>query len=64
MATLEDMTHSGPMGIWILMGSTKQQVLKDVVMAESLEPYLDRRILFFCGHFHADYHQGIPCSFR
>lgn len=36
------------------------QVLKDAVMAASLEPFLDRRILFCCGHFHSDEHLGIP----
>jgi uncharacterized iron-regulated protein len=38
----------------------KAQVLKDAVMAASMEPFLDRRILFCCGHFHSDYHLGIP----
>jgi len=38
----------------------KAQVLKDAVMADSLEPFLDRRILFCCGHFHCDYHLGVP----
>lgn len=41
-------------------GLYKAQVLKDAVMADSLEPFLDRRILFCCGHFHCDYHLGIP----
>jgi uncharacterized iron-regulated protein len=41
-------------------GLFKAQVLKDAVMATSLEPFLDRRILFCCGHFHSDYHLGIP----
>jgi hypothetical protein len=38
----------------------KAQVLKDAVMATSVEPFLDRRILFCCGHFHSDYSLGIP----
>jgi uncharacterized iron-regulated protein len=29
-------------------------------MAASLAPYLDHRVLFCCGHFHSDYHLGIP----
>jgi len=29
-------------------------------MAASLEPFLSRHILFCCGHFHSDYHLGIP----
>ena len=41
-------------------GLYKAQVLKDAVMAASLEPYLDHRVLFLCGHFHCDYHLGIP----
>jgi len=41
-------------------GLYKAQVLKDAGMAASLEPFLDRRILFCCGHFHSDYHLGIP----
>lgn len=41
-------------------GLYKAQVLKDAVMAASLEPFLCRRILFCCGHFHSDYHLGIP----
>ena len=36
------------------------QILKDAVMAASLEPFLDHRVLFCCGHFHSDYHLGIP----
>jgi uncharacterized iron-regulated protein len=41
-------------------GLYKAQVLKDAVMAASVEPFLNRRILFCCGHFHSDYHLGIP----
>ena len=42
----------------------KAQVLKDAVMAASLEPFLDQRILFCCGRFHSDYHLGIPFQFE
>lgn len=45
-------------------GLYKAQVLKDAVMAASLEPFLDRRILFCCGYFHSDYHLGIPYQMR
>jgi len=45
-------------------GLYKAHVLKDAVMAASLEPFLDRRILFCCGHFHSDYHLGIPYQLR
>jgi uncharacterized iron-regulated protein len=60
MATLEGMPRGGPMGCLSPEGLYKAQVLKDAVMAASLEPFLDRTILFCCGHFHSDYHQGIP----
>lgn len=40
------------------------QVLKDAVMAASLEPFLDHRVLFCCGHFHSDEHLGIPYQLR
>jgi uncharacterized iron-regulated protein len=33
-------------------------------MAASLKPFLDRRILFCCGHFHSDYHLGIPYQLK
>ena len=45
-------------------GLYKAQVLKDAVMAGALELYLDRRVLFCCGHFHSDYHLGIPYQLR
>ncbi len=54
------MPNSEPMGRMNPKGLYKAQVLKDAVMATSLEPSLDRRILFCCGHFHSDYHLGIP----
>jgi uncharacterized iron-regulated protein len=60
MATMEQMPHSEPMGRMNPKGLYKAQVLKDAVMAASIEPFLDRRILFCCGHFHSDYHLGIP----
>ncbi len=59
MASLVGMPHSSPMKTMNREGLYKAQVLKDAVMAASLEPYLNRRILFCCGHFHSDYHLGI-----
>jgi len=59
-ATMAGMPNSGPMGGMNVDAFYKAQVLKDAVMAQSLHPYLDRRILFFCGRFHSDYHLGIP----
>jgi uncharacterized iron-regulated protein len=47
-----------------LDGLYKAQVLKDAVMAASIEPFLDHRILFCCGHFHSDYHLGIPYQLK
>ena len=60
MATMEQMPHSEPMGRMNPKGLYKTQVLKDAVMAASIEPFLDHHILFCCGHFHSDYHLGIP----
>jgi uncharacterized iron-regulated protein len=62
MATMEGMPHSGPMGAMNPENLYKAQVLKDAVMASSLYPWLDRgrKVLFFCGRFHSDYHLGIP----
>jgi len=60
VATISGMPHAGPMGGLNSEALYKAQVLKDAVMAASLEPFLDRRILFCCGHFHCDYHLGIP----
>lgn len=54
------MPHSVPMKSLNIEALYKAQVLKDAVMADALEPFLDRRILFCCGHFHSDYHLGIP----
>jgi uncharacterized iron-regulated protein len=45
-------------------GLYKAQILKDAVMAASIEPFLDCRILFCCGHFHSDYHLGIPYQLK
>jgi uncharacterized iron-regulated protein len=58
--TMAEMAPSAPMKSMNVDGLYKAQVVKDAVMAASLEPYLDRRILFCCGHFHCDYHLGIP----
>jgi len=54
------MTSSAPMKSKNVDGLYKAQVVKDAVMAASLEPFLGRRILFCCGRFHCDYHLGIP----
>ena len=59
-AVMKKMPHRTPMKGMNLDGLYKAQVLKDAVMAASLEPFLARRILFCCGHFHSDYHLGIP----
>jgi uncharacterized iron-regulated protein len=60
VANMEIMPHSTPMKGMNVKALFKAQVLKDAVMAASMEPSLDRRILFCCGHFHSDYHLGIP----
>ena len=57
---MEEMPHFAPMKGMNVDGLYKAQVLKDSVMAASVEPFLDRRTLFCCGHFHCDYHLGIP----
>ena len=59
-ALMKKMPHSAPMKGLNVKALYKAQVLKDAVMAASLEPFLDRRILFCCGRFHCDYHLGIP----
>ncbi|MDP3016527.1 MAG: ChaN family lipoprotein [Deltaproteobacteria bacterium] len=59
-SSMDEMPHSTPMKGMDVDGLYKAQVLKDAVMASSLEPFLDRRVLFCCGHFHSDYHLGIP----
>ena len=60
ISSLEEMPHSAPMKDMNVDGLYKAQILKDAVMAASIEPFLDRRTLFCCGHFHSDYHLGIP----
>ena len=60
VSSMEKMPHFTPMKGMKVDGLYKAQVLKDAVMAASVEPFLDRRILFCCGHFHSDYHLGIP----
>ncbi|MGA2315127.1 MAG: ChaN family lipoprotein [Thermodesulfobacteriota bacterium] len=60
VADMEIMPHSTPMKGMNVKALFKAQVLKDAVMAASLEPFIDHRILFCCGHFHSDYHLGIP----
>jgi len=60
VSSMEKMPHFTPMKGMKVDGLYKAQVLKDAVMAASVEPFLDRRIFFCCGHFHSDYHLGIP----
>ncbi|MBM4348093.1 MAG: ChaN family lipoprotein [Deltaproteobacteria bacterium] len=64
VSSMQEMPHATPMKGININGLYKAQVLKDAVMAASLEPFLDRRILFCCGHFHSDYHLGIPYQLR
>jgi hypothetical protein len=59
-ALVEKMPHPVPMKGLKVSGLYKAQVLKDAVMAASLEPFLDHRIFFCCGRFHSEYHLGIP----
>jgi uncharacterized iron-regulated protein len=61
---MEEMPHATPMKGMNIDGLYKAQILKDAVMAASLEPFLDRRVLFCCGHFHSDYHLGIPFQLK
>ncbi|MBI5582975.1 MAG: ChaN family lipoprotein [Deltaproteobacteria bacterium] len=63
-ATLADMPAGGPMGHAKPRALYKAQLVKDAVMAAALDFFLDRRILFCCGHFHSDYHLGIPYQLR
>lgn len=60
VSSVEEMPLFTPMKRMKVSGLFKAQVLKDAVMAASLEPFLNHRILFCCGHFHSDYHLGIP----
>jgi uncharacterized iron-regulated protein len=64
VSSVEEMPHFTPMKGMKVEGLYKAQVLKDAVMAASLEPFLDHRILFCCGHFHSDYHLGIPYQLK
>jgi len=64
LATMETMSNQAPMKMRKTKALFKAQVLKDAVMAGSLNTFLDRRILFCCGHFHSDYHLGIPYQLR
>ncbi len=59
-SSMKEMPPFTPMKGMKVDGLYKAQVLKDSVMAASIEPFLDRRTLFCCGHFHSDYHLGIP----
>jgi uncharacterized iron-regulated protein len=62
--SMDGMPEATPMKGINIDGLYKAQVLKDAVMAASLEPFLDQHILFCCGHFHSDYHLGIPYQLR
>ena len=64
LATMETMPGKTPMKRMKTEALFKAQVLKDAVMAGSLNTFLDHRILFYCGHFHSDYHLGIPYQLR
>lgn len=64
ISSMDEMVYTSPMRSIERDGLYKAQVLKDAVMAESIEPYMDRRILFCCGHFHSDYHLGIPYQLK
>ena len=64
-ATVADMPPAiGSMGQHKQQALYKAQMLKDAVMAASLVGFLDRHILFYCGHFHSDYHLGIPYQLK
>jgi uncharacterized iron-regulated protein len=63
-SSMEEMPHFTPMKGMMVDGLYKAQGLKDAVMAASVEPFLDRRTLFCCGHFHSDFHLGIPYQLR
>jgi uncharacterized iron-regulated protein len=59
-AKMKKMPDSAPMKGLNVEALYKAQVLKDAVMAASLEPFLHQHIFFCCGRFHAEYHLGIP----
>jgi uncharacterized iron-regulated protein len=63
-AAMEGLPPLSPMGQTKPRALYKAQLLKDAVMAAALDPFLDRRILFCCGHFHSDFHLGIPSQLR
>lgn len=63
-ASMDGMPHVSPMKGMAVDGLFKAQVLKDAVMASSIEPFLNRRIFFCCGHFHSDDHLGIPYQLK
>jgi uncharacterized iron-regulated protein len=63
-SSMEGMPHFTPMKGMKVDGLYKAQVLKDAVMAASVEPFLGRLTLFCCGHFHCDYHLGIPYQLK
>ncbi len=58
------MPAAAPMKGMSVEGLYRAQVLKDAVMAAALEPFLDRRIFFCCGHFHSDFRLGVPCQLQ
>jgi uncharacterized iron-regulated protein len=64
LVTMGTMPDKTPMKSMKPEALFKAQVLKDAVMAESLNGFRDRRILFCCGHFHSDYHLGIPYQLK
>jgi uncharacterized iron-regulated protein len=64
VASMETMPDRTPMKRMKTEALFKAQVLKDAAMADSLNAFLDRRILFCCGHFHSDYHLGIPYQLK
>jgi hypothetical protein len=53
-AQMKIMPPSVPMKGYKVEALYKAQVLKDAVMAASLEPFLKQRIFFCCGRFHSD----------
>ncbi|MFZ7127144.1 MAG: ChaN family lipoprotein [Desulfobacterales bacterium] len=63
-AAIDDMPSTGAMRQTAPSALYKAQLVKDAAMAASLDPYLDRRILFCCGHFHSDYHLGIAYQLK
>lgn len=63
-SSIKDMPDFTPMKGMNIEGLYKAQILKDAVMAASIEPFLKHRILFCCGHFHCDYHLGIPYQLK